>query len=131
MVFSSNIFLFFFLPAVLLFYYLLPRSRRNAVLLVGSLVFYAWGEPVYIFLMLFTILLNYLSGLMLERRKQEGRQAKGVLICAVVLNLGLLAFFKYAGFFLRSVRMIPGMPGFPIPEIILPIGIPSYPIRLT
>ena len=126
MVFSSNIFLFFFLPAVLLFYYLLPRSRRNAVLLVGSLVFYAWGEPVYIFLMLFTILLNYLSGLMLERRKQEGRQAKGVLICAVVLNLGLLAFFKYAGFFLRSVRMIPGMPGFPIPEIILPIGISFY-----
>ena len=126
MVFSSNIFLFFFLPAVLLFYYLLPRSRRNAVLLVGSLVFYAWGEPVYIFLMLFTILLNYVSGLMLERRKQEGRQAKGVLICAVVLNLGLLAFFKYAGFFLRSVRMIPGMPGFPIPEIILPIGISFY-----
>ncbi len=126
MVFSSNIFLFFFLPAVLLFYYLLPRSLRNAVLLVGSLVFYAWGEPVYIFLMLFTILLNYLSGLMLERRKQEGRQAKGVLICAVVLNLGLLAFFKYAGFFLRSVRMIPGMPGFPIPEIILPIGISFY-----
>ena len=126
MVFSSNIFLFFFLPAVLLFYYLLPRSLRNAVLLLGSLVFYAWGEPVYIFLMLFTILLNYLSGLMLERRKQEGRQAKGVLICAVVLNLGLLAFFKYAGFFLRSVRMIPGMPGFPIPEIILPIGISFY-----
>ena len=126
MVFSSNIFLFFFLPAVLLLYFLLPRKLRNAVLLIGSLIFYAWGEPAYVFLMIVTILLNYVGGLALERQMRAGRSAKGVLVCTVVLNLGLLAFFKYAGFFMRSLLMIPGLPAFPIPEIVLPIGISFY-----
>ena len=87
MVFSSNIFLFFFLPAALALYYLAPRRFRNTVLLLVSLVFYGWGEPIYLLLMLFTIALNYLGGLRIARRRAEGRSAKPALIWAAVLNL--------------------------------------------
>ena len=87
MVFSSIIFLCFFLPAVLALYYLAPRRARNAVLLLSSLVFYAWGEPVYLFLMLFTIALNYVCGLCIAAQRARERSAKPALIGAVILNL--------------------------------------------
>ena len=98
MVFSSNTFLFFFLPAVLMLYYLAPRRFRNAVLLACSLVFYGWGEPKYLLLMLAVIALNYVSGLLIARRRGRVASAKAVLVCAVAANLGLLAIFKYTGF---------------------------------
>ena len=126
MVFSSNIFLFFFLPAALALYYLTPRRFRNTVLLLASLVFYGWGEPVYLLLMLFTIALNYVCGLRIAARKAEGRSAKPALIWAAVLNLGLLAWFKYAGFLARSLRLLPGLGALPIPAVALPIGISFY-----
>lgn len=92
LVFSSNVFLFAYLPAVLLLYYLCPRRWRNLLLFVVSLVFYGWGEPVYLTLMLFTIALNYAGGLLIDRYRASEKKAKGLLALTVILNLGLLGF---------------------------------------
>ena len=127
LVFSSNVFLFAYLPAALLLYYLCPRRWRNALLFAVSLVFYGWGEPVYLGLMLFTIALNYLAGLIIERRRSRGRSPRAALAAAIVLNLALLGFFKYTGFLLGSLKaLIPGMSSLSVPEIALPIGISFY-----
>ena len=101
MLFSSLEFLFLFLPVTLLCYFLVPLKARNAVLLLFSLIFYGWGERVYVWLMVFTILADYLAGLLVARakRKSRPRAAKGWLIAAVAVNLALLGFFKYADFF--------------------------------
>ncbi len=120
MVFSSNIFLFFFLPAVLALYYLAPRRLRNAVLLLTSLVFYGWGEPVYLLLMLAVIALNYGFGRLIAARQALGLDARAALAVSIALNLGLLGWFKYAGFFARTLRLPH------IPEVALPIGISFY-----
>lgn len=127
MVFSSNVFLFFFLPGTLLLYYLCPRRFRNLLLLAVSLVFYSWGEPVYLFLMLFTILLNYLSARRIARAKAAGGDGKGALRLSLVLNLGLLGFFKYAGFLVQTLNwLLPAALRLPVPRIPLPIGISFY-----
>ena len=126
MVFSSNIFLVFFLPISLALYYLCPRKGRNLVLLAVSLFFYGWGEPIYLLLMVFTIALNYLCGLWIAARQRRGRSAKAVLVVAVAANLGLLGFFKYAGLFTRTLRLLPGLGGLPVLRVALPIGISFY-----
>ncbi|MCR5087925.1 MAG: MBOAT family protein [Oscillospiraceae bacterium] len=127
MVFSSNVFLFFFLPGALLLYYLCPRKGRNLLLLLISLLFYAWGEPVYVLLMVFTILLNFAGGIGLEREKRQGRSGRGILVLTLVLNLALLACFKYTGFLLRTLNlMLPAESRLRVPEILLPIGISFY-----
>ena len=116
MLFSSNTFLFGFLPAVVVLYYLCPRRCRNVLLLVASLIFYGWGEPKYVLLMLVSILLNYFCGLAAGKRQTQQRSVRGVLIVGVVLNLGMLGFFKYGTFFFGSA----------FPDIPLPIGISFY-----
>lgn len=116
MLFSSNVFLFVFLPAVLLLYYISPRRFRNPVLLAFSLLFYGWGEPKYLALMVGDILLNYICGLLIERDRSRGKNGKLPLTAGIVLNLGLLGFFKYGNFFFGSL----------LPEIALPIGISFY-----
>ena len=116
MLFSSNVFLFCFLPAVLLIYYLCPRRFRNPVLLIFSLFFYGWGEPVYLFLMVGDILLNYFCGILISREQGRGGSGRRSLTAGVVLNLGLLMFFKYGNFFFGNL----------LPEIPLPIGISFY-----
>ena len=116
MLFSSNTFLFGFLPAVVVLYYLCPRRCRNVLLLVSSLIFYGWGEPKYVLLMLVSILLNYFCGLAAGKRQTQHRSVRGVLIVGVVLNLGMLGFFKYGKFFFGSA----------FPDIPLPIGISFY-----
>ena len=116
MLFSSNTFLFGFLPAVVVLYYLCPRRCRNVLLLVSSLIFYGWGEPKYVLLMLVSILLNYFCGLAAEKRQTQQRSVRGVLIVGVVLNLGMLGFFKYGKFFFGSA----------FPDIPLSIGISFY-----
>ena len=127
MLFSSNVFLFAFLPSILLIYFICPRRLRNTVLLLWSLVFYGWGEPVYLFLMIFTILLNYTFGAWIHGRMTAGKKAKGVLAVGVALNLALLGFFKYAGFFVTQLKAIlPFMAQVHAPEISLPIGISFY-----
>ena len=116
MLFSSNTFLFGFLPAVVVLYYLCPQRCRNVLLLVSSLIFYGWGEPKYVLLMLVSILLNYFCGLAAARQQSRQRSTRGVLVLGVVLNLGMLGFFKYGKFFFGSA----------FPDIPLPIGISFY-----
>lgn len=127
MLFSSNVFLFAFLPSVLLIYYLCPRGLRNPVLLLWSLVFYGWGEPVYLFLMIATILINYFLGVWIHAWHTAGKKAQWILALGVVLNLASLGFFKYAGFFVDQLKaLLPVMEGVKSPDISLPIGISFY-----
>ena len=127
MLFSSNVFLFAFLPSVLLIYYLCPRKLRNPVLLLWSLVFYGWGEPVYLFLMIASILLNYFFGAWVHARRSKGLDAKLLLGVGVAANLLILGFFKYAGFFVDQLKAIlPFMSGVQAPDLALPIGISFY-----
>lgn len=125
MVFSSSIFLWLFLPVVLVLYYLAQERWRNVLLLAASLFFYAWGEPVYILLMVVSILINYMFGCIMERT-EGGTKKKFWLITAVVLNLGMLGVFKYAGFAVESINSIAGTEVLPHVEIALPIGISFY-----
>ena len=126
MVFSSNIFLFFFLPVTLALYFLCPRRARNAALLLVSLVFYGWGEPVFLLLMLAVILLNYGFGRVIAAQKAKGRSGRTALALSVAADLGLLAWFKYAGFLARTLRLLPGLSRLPVPQVALPIGISFY-----
>ncbi len=126
MLFSSLEFLYLYLPVTLLLYFVVPLRFRNLVLLLVSLVFYGWGEPAYLFLMVATILIDYAAGLLIEHSRENRRRAKGWLIAAVVVNLGLLGFFKYSGFILDNLRAIPVLSGLPSFNIPLPIGISFY-----
>lgn len=123
MVFSGPVFILFFLPAVILSYYLVPKRGRNVVLFFSSLVFYGWGEPKYILLMLVTVLFGYLSGVFMAHAKKE-RTRKQILILTILFDLGILGFFKYAGFFASNLNAI-GI-HVPIITIALPLGISFY-----
>ena len=127
MVFSSLLFLFYFLAAVLLVYFLLPKKLKNAWLLISSLFFYAWGEPVYVIIMILVIVVDYVLGLLIEKRKDEGRirAARVTLIVGIVLNLATLGFFKYANFLIGNLNAIPGV-SIPLLDLALPIGISFY-----
>ena len=127
MVFSDLIFLFFFLPAVILVTKLSPKSWRNTELLLFSLLFYAWGEPVYVFLMLAVIAVNYLAGLFVSRFSREARpgERKLALALAIAVNLMILGYFKYAGFFVESLNSLLGK-SLTVPQVVLPIGISFY-----
>ena len=129
MVFSSITFLLYFLPITFLGYYLFAFSRplQNIWLVIVSLGFYAWGEPIYVFLMLASITFNWLFGLMLMLiRKDNVKARRLVLIAACVLNLGMLGVFKYAGFVVETVNGIMERPFLPYPNIVLPIGISFF-----
>ena len=129
MVFSSPIFLFLFLPVVLTVYALLPGTKaKNLWLLLTSLVFYAWGEVIFIFLLLASTLINYFLGLWVDR-SEDTRRRKLAVTVAVCANIGLLAFFKYADFVvatLNSVLHLAGIKPFPQPHIPLPVGISFF-----
>ena len=123
MVFSSIIFIFTFLPIVLGIYYICPKKIRNFILLVGSLVFYAWGEPVYIFLMIFTTIFNYLMALCINVRK--GKEKKKFLIITIVVDLLILGYFKYYGFLIEIINSIFSL-SIKYTKLSLPIGISFY-----
>lgn len=127
MVFSSTLFIFFFLPAVLLVYFAVPGRLRNFVLLFFSLIFYSWGEPVYILIMLFSTIFDYVNGLLIGRFQSRRRHgaAKAVLLSSVIVNLGILGFFKYNNFLIENINAVAGS-GLPLLEIALPIGISFY-----
>lgn len=127
MIFSSIFFIFAFLPIVLLLYYLSPFKMNNLVLLIVSLIFYAWGEPVYVILMIFSIAINFVSGLELEYfiENRETEKAKYACIATVVINLFILGFYKYYGFLLENLNVI--LPfDIPYTKLALPIGISFY-----
>lgn len=128
MLFSSIPFLYYFLPLVLAVYFLAPARFRNAVLLLASLIFYAWGEPKYVLLMLASILSGYGFGLLQERyRGQKG--AKLVCGLSVAVSLSFLLYFKYADFFLENFNAATGL-GVPLLRIALPIGISFYTFQI-
>ena len=124
MVFSGAVFLYAFLPLTLAVYALAPQRGRNAVLLIASLLFYAFGEPVYVFLLLLSSVSDWALSLCIERRRGT-RTAKLALAVSVLLNLGLLGFFKYADFFLTTVNGLFGL-SLPLTGVRLPLGISFY-----
>ncbi len=125
MVFSSTIFLCVYLPLVLLGYYICPKKGRNLFLLIVSLVFYAWGEPKYVFLMIFSILVNYIFGRLMDKHRENKKRLKLMLVLSVVIDIGLLSVFKYTDFIITNVNAIFGA-NFDLLNIALPIGISFY-----
>ena len=124
MIFSSITFLFYFLPLVLLLYYLVPNKVKNLVLLLSSLIFYAWGEPKYIILMIFSSIVDYTIAIIID--KYRGKiQSKIALCCSVLINLSLLFFFKYTDFFIEISNSIFST-NFDLLNLALPIGISFY-----
>jgi alginate O-acetyltransferase complex protein AlgI len=124
MLFSSISFLYYFLPVVFALYFALPRRFKNALLLVASLLFYFYGEPQYIYLMLFSSLVDYCAGILITKYRGTPK-AKLVLIIAVLINLALLMFFKYADFLIANFNAVTGMT-VPLLRIPLPLGISFY-----
>ncbi len=126
MVFSSTVFLCAFLPTVLLLYYISPKgAAKNAVLLIASLLFYAWGEPKFVVLMVLSVLGNYLFGIAIHREHNFARKGRWFLVLSVLFNLGLLFYFKYFGFVTEAIGSLIGK-NFNIAAIALPIGISFY-----
>ncbi len=127
MVFSSFVFLLLFLPVTLGLYYLAPKKAKNGILFIASLVFYAWGEPIYVLIMLFSTVFDYCNGLALERleRKNKSKGRTAVLVLSVVVNIGLLCFFKYTDFIIETADAVGGLSLRPL-GIALPIGISFY-----
>lgn len=127
MLFSSLTFVWFFLPALALIYYLAPgRNIKNAVLLIASLLFYSWGEPRYVALVLLSILFNYLFGLAIGKAGGRKGLRRAALAVCVGANLCLLGYFKYFNFFLELAYTVLGKEGFTPRNIALPIGISFY-----
>ena len=122
MVFSSLLFLFRFLPIVYILYYLAPKRLKNALLLIASLIFYAWGEPKYVLIMFASILLDYSCGLIIETHRGKRGWMRFGLLLSVFGNLGMLMFFKYTNFFLGVANGLFGS-NLPLLNIVLPLGI--------
>lgn len=127
MVFSSLIFLFRFLPLILLIYYIVPGKFKNMILLSGSLVFYAWGEPKYVLIMIFSTLVNYIFGILIEdfKKKDKISASKYMVVASVIVNLSVLGFFKYADLLINTANKLTGS-GFQLLEIALPVGVSFY-----
>lgn len=127
MVFSSLIFLFIFLPLVVLCYYLVPKNMKNLILFLFSLFFYGWGEPIYISLMMFSTLVDYTHGLLIHKYKLRGenKKAKRILLSSIFINLSMLMFFKYSNFFLSNINNIFNT-DINLLQIALPVGISFY-----
>ena len=125
MVFSSILFLFYFLPAILIVYYLAPKKRRNLVLFIGSLFFYAWGEPVYVLLLVLSTVLNYFIGIAVEKAEPNPKIQKATLAAGVIVNLAVLVVFKYTDFLISMINTV--LPhDIPLTRITLPIGISFF-----
>ena len=124
MLFSSIPFLYYFLPAVMLAYFLVPKAGKNAVLLLSSLIFYGWGEPKYVLLMAATIAAFYICGLAIGNAKQQ-RAKKVWLVVSIIIGIVLLTVFKYADFFIQSFASVTGL-SLPLLKLALPIGISFY-----
>lgn len=129
MVFSSLIFLFIFLPITLITYYLVPKTKQNYVILIASLIFYGWGEPVYIILMIISIGINHLAGLLIQEYRSNKDFCKFIFITVLVLDLSSLVFFKYYGFIIDNINMIFNS-ALTIRNLPLPLGISFYTFQL-
>ncbi len=125
MVFSSLVFMFAYLPLTLLVYYLVPRKGRNLFLFFINLVFYGWGEPMLVLLMVFNIFFNYVGGYLVDKYRQDEKKKKLFLALTCILDIGILAVFKYTGMITETLNMLPFL-NIPELQISLPIGISFY-----
>lgn len=125
MVFSSLVFMFAYLPITLLAYYLVPRQGRNIFLFIVNLIFYGWGEPKLVLLMVFNIFFNYAGGWLVDKYRADAKKKKLFLILTCVLDIGILAVFKYTGMITETLNMLPFL-NIPELQISLPIGISFY-----
>ncbi len=133
MVFSSLLFLFWFIPIFFAVYFLCPANWRNAVLFLGSIVFYAWGEPAYLILIFISILVNYIAGLGLRSKAAEGARPlsqKIIFVLAMVFDFGMLMVFKYTGFFTENINHLFGT-SLRDPALTLPLGISFYTFQIA
>ncbi|MCR5688152.1 MAG: MBOAT family protein [Lachnospiraceae bacterium] len=131
MVFSSLLFLFWFIPIFFAAYYVCPAKWRNAVLFAGSIVFYAWGEPVYLLLIFVSILVNYLAGLLISYADAyRPRLKKAAFAAAMVFDFGMLFVFKYTGFMIGNINALFGT-GIKDPGLTLPLGISFYTFQIA
>ena len=128
MLFSSIPFLYYFLPSVLILYFIAPQKLKNTVLMISSLVFYGWGEPKYVVLMIASIVIGYISGILIEAFSEK-KLSKLFLGLSVVVDLGFLAYFKYADFFIENFNAAMGL-SLPLLRIALPIGISFYTFQI-
>lgn len=128
MLFSSIPFLYYFLPIVMIAYFAVPKCVKNGVLLLASLIFYAWGEPKYVILMVVSIIVGYVSGILIEKFR-DTKWKKPLLVTAVFIDLGLLGYFKYADFFVENFNTLTGL-SVPLLRIALPIGISFYTFQI-
>ena len=124
MIFSSITFLFYFLPIVMVIYYIVPNKLKNIVLLISSLAFYAYGEPRYVFLMIFSILITYIFGLLIDKYKNT-KYSKLILLTSICINLGLLVYFKYIDFIIQNINLWLSTK-IDLINVLLPIGISFY-----
>ena len=128
MLFSSIPFLYYFLPAVIILYFVAPKCLKNTVLLLSSLIFYAWGEPRYVFLMIATVLFNYIIGILIEKSRGKWL-SKFFVTLSVIASLAVLGYFKYADFFIKNFNALTGV-SIPLLKIALPIGISFYTFQI-
>ena len=128
MLFSSILFLYYFLPAVILLYMIAPKKLKNTVLLLSSLLFYAWGEKLLVFMFMGTIFAGWILGLLIEKYRGT-RQSRLFFVVSLVICLGLLGYFKYADFFIENLNRVTGL-SVPLLKIALPIGISFYTFQI-
>ena len=121
MVFSSTIFVFLFLPLVLILYFLMPKKFRNYILLIFSIIFYIFGGPKFLLVLLLVVLIDYFGAFLIDKKKNK----KLFLIITICLNIATLFYFKYTGFFLENINNLFSL-NIKIPDIVLPIGISFY-----
>ncbi|MCR4908222.1 MAG: MBOAT family protein [Lachnospiraceae bacterium] len=129
MVFSSLNFIFRFMPVFFLLYFIVPFRAKNCVLFLGSIVFYAFGEPKYVLLVLFSIVVNYFMALLMDRLAPRSPGRRFVLFLACLYDVGVLVLFKYTGFIMENVNAVAGT-DFPVPHIALPLGISFYTFQI-
>lgn len=129
MLFSSIPFLFWFLPCVLLFYFIVPHSLKNTVLLIFSLFFYGWGEPRYVVWMIAAIVMGYIFGLLIDRFRSNYKISKLMLVLSVSSSLAILGYFKYGDFFIENFNAVTGL-SVPLLSVTLPIGISFYTFQI-
>lgn len=130
MIFSSLLFLFWFMPVFIAVYYIAPKRFRNAILLLGSIVFYAWGEPKYLVLLFLSVLVNYTAGLLLNHFSDSRFHQRIFLILALIYDLGMLFFFKYSNFFIENWNKLIGTSLSPV-SVTLPLGISFYTFQIV
>ena len=128
MVFSDLLFIYIFLAATLLLYFLARTiTQRNCILIIASVFFYAWGEPFYVFLLILSSLINYVAGLLIDRYRKYGKLITGLTL---LYDFGMLAVYKYAGFFVENINSLFGI-SIPVPDIVMPIGIRFFTFQIV